>query len=159
MASLFVADHHRPHRVAVIGHSGRGGYGHGLDVAWRRILGVEIVGIADPEKEGCQKALDRLKLNRGYSDYRKKLQETLPEFVSVAPGHPDQHSDMTLAAIEAGVKGIYVEKPFCRVPAESDLMIDAADRRGTKTAVAHRNCYHLALPVVKRLVEDGAIGF
>ena len=66
---------------------------------------------------------------------------------------------MTLAAIEAGAKGIYVEKPFCRVPAESDLMIDAADRRGTKTAVAHRNRYHLALPVVKRLVEDGAIGF
>ena len=61
----------------MIGHSGRGGYGHGLDVAWRRILGVEIVGIADPDKEGCQKALDRLKLNRGYSDYRKMLQETL----------------------------------------------------------------------------------
>lgn len=65
---------------------------------------------------------------------------------------------MTLAAIEAEAKGIYVEKPFCRTPAEADEIIQAANRRGTKIAVAHRNRYHPVLKVIDQLLADGAIG-
>ena len=158
LAPSLMAANRGTRRVAVIGHTGRGNYGHGLDVVWRKVPGVEIVGVADPDKEGLGKAMARLKVDHGYADYRKMLLDTRSEFVSVAPRHPDQHMEMTLAAIEAGVKGIYVEKPFCRTPAEGDRIIEAADREGTKIAVAHRNRYHPALPVVKRLVEDGRIG-
>ena len=35
------------YRVAVIGHTGRGNYGHGLDVVWREIANVQIVAVAD----------------------------------------------------------------------------------------------------------------
>ena len=33
----------RKYRVVVIGHTGRGDYGHGLDVVWRDVPGTEIV--------------------------------------------------------------------------------------------------------------------
>ncbi len=158
IAPSLLAENPGLRRAAVIGHTGRGNYGHGLDVVWRKIPGIDIVGVADPDEEGRRKAVTRLKVDRGYADYRKMLADTRPEFVSVAPRHPDQHMEMTLAAIEAGVKGVYVEKPFCRAPAEGDRIIEAADRQGVKLAVAHRNRYHPALPVVKQLVEDGAIG-
>ncbi len=148
----------RPRRAAVIGHTGRGNYGHGLDVVWRKVPGVEIVGVADADEKGLKKTLDRLKIRDGFRDYRKMLEATRPEFVSVAPRHPDQHMAMALAAIGAGAKGLYVEKPFCRTPAEADRLIRAAEDHGAKIAVAHRNRYHPALPVIKKLIAAGKIG-
>jgi predicted dehydrogenase len=158
LASKLPAKTSRSRRAAVIGHTGRGNYGHGLDVVWQKIPGVEIVGVADADSKGLEKALGRLKINRGFSDYRKMLSELRPEFVSVAPRHPDQHMQMALAAIEMGVKGLYVEKPFCRTPAEADRVVNAAKKHGAKVAVAHRNRYHPTLPLIDELIESGKIG-
>jgi predicted dehydrogenase len=145
-------------RVAVIGHTGRGDYGHGLDTVWKQIPGAEIVAVADADEAGRKKAQAKLNVERGYGDYRTMLAEAQPEFVSVCPRHVDQHRDMALAAIEAGVKGIYIEKPFCRTPAEADSLIGACKTYGTKIAVAHRNQYHPALAHVERLIADGKLG-
>lgn len=145
-------------RTAVIGHTGRGNYGHGLDVVWQKISDIEIVGVADADEKGLQQAMSRLKIQNGYRDYRQMLQDQQPEFVSIAPRHPDQHFDMAMAAIDSGVKGLYVEKPFCRSPLEADKLIEAADGKGTKIAVAHRNRCHPVLPIVRQLLHDGQIG-
>ncbi len=147
-----------PRRVAIMGHTGRGNYGHKLDVVWKNIPHVEIVGVADAAPEGLKKAMARLGTYQGFSDYRKMLKSTQPEFVSVSPRHVDQHLDMALTAIQAGAKGLYVEKPFCRTPSEADQLISAAEKRGAKIAVAHRNRYHPVLPIIKKLLVDGAIG-
>jgi len=146
-------------RVAVIGHTGRGNYGHGLDTVWRKIPGMEIVGVADVNTAGLAKELKKLGLpaHRGFADYRKMLAEVRPEFVAVCPRHADQHCDMAMAAIQAGAKGIYVEKPFVRTPAEADRLIAACEKHGTRIAVAHRNRYHPVLQVIDRLIADGKI--
>lgn len=158
VSSAFAAPGGKPRRVGVIGHTGRGNYGHGLDVVWQKAAGAEIVGVADANEAGLKRELKKLKLERGYVDYREMLREVKPEFVSVAPRHADQHREMTLAAIEAGARGIYLEKPFCRTPREADQILKAAKARNVKVAVAHRNRYHPALPIIDRLVADGKIG-
>ena len=145
-------------RVAVIGHTGRGNYGHSLDTVWQRIPGVEIVAVADGNEAGLARELKKLGVDAGYTDYRKMLSEVRPEFVSVAPRHVDQHCDMALAAIEAGVKGLYVEKPFCRTPAEADQLVAACEKHGATIAVAHRNRYHPALQQIDKLIESGKLG-
>jgi len=148
------------HRVAVIGHTGRGNYGHGLDTVWRRIRETEIVGVADANEAGLSKELDKLDLEpeQGFTDYREMLAKLEPEFVAVCPRYADQHRDMILAAIEAGARGIYVEKPLCRTPGEADAIREAARTHGIRIAVAHRNRYHPSLPVIQELVERGEIG-
>ncbi|MFV1994536.1 MAG: Gfo/Idh/MocA family protein, partial [Verrucomicrobiales bacterium] len=125
-------------RVAVIGSTGRGNFGHGLDTVWLRIPETEIVGVADGNKEGLNKELKKLKLAQepGYTDYATMLGEVRPEFVTVSPRHADLHRDMALAAIEAGVKGVYVEKPFVRTPGEADELIAACEKHGARIAVA-----------------------
>jgi predicted dehydrogenase len=82
-------------RVAVIGHTGRGNYGHGLDTVWRELPDTEIVAVADADAGGLAAELKKLKLTpaAGYADYRKMLAEARPEFVAVAPRHVDQHCD------------------------------------------------------------------
>lgn len=145
-------------RVAVIGHTGRGAYGHGLDTLWAGLPEVELIAVADADGAGLAKALQRLNLTRGFRDYREMLAVMKPELVAIAPRHIDEHRDMALAAIEAGVRGIYMEKPFCRSPREADEIVAAAARENVKIALAHRNRYHPALPMAKRLVDDGTLG-
>lgn len=145
-------------RVAVVGHTGRGDYGHALDTVWLQIPGAEIVGVADPNEKGREKAQKRLKAQRGFADYKKMFAETKPEFVSICPRYPDQHAEMTIAAMEAGVKGIYVEKPFCRTPAEADRIIAAGKKHGARVVVAHRNAYHVVMRLIEEMLEGGQLG-
>ena len=145
-------------RVAVIGHTGRGNYGHGLDTVWLHIPATQIVAVADANTDGLAEGRKRLQTENGFADYRAMLETVTPDIVAVCPRHPDQHRDMIVASIEAGAKGIYVEKPFCRTPAEADQIIAAADKNGAKVAIAHRNRYHPTLQAIDKLIEDGGIG-
>ena len=145
-------------RVAIIGHTGRGNYGHGLDTMWLRIPAVEIVAVADADAAGLAAALKKLSVAKGFADYLAMLAEVKPDIVAIGPRHVDQHRDMLLAATKAGAKGIYIEKPFCRSLQEVDEVIAAADKAGTKIAIAHRNRYHPVLPVIAKLIKEDAIG-
>ncbi|MCB1092767.1 MAG: Gfo/Idh/MocA family oxidoreductase [Verrucomicrobiae bacterium] len=145
-------------KVAVIGHTGRGNYGHGIDTMWLDMPETTIVAVADPDDAGRAKAVEKLKAGRDFADYRKMLDEIKPDLVAIGPRHLDQHRDMVVAAAAAGAKGIYMEKPFCRSLAEADEMVAACAKSNTKLAVAHRNRYHPVMPVVAQMVTDGAIG-
>ncbi len=145
-------------RVAVIGHTGRGNYGHGLDVMWRKIPSAEVVAIADANEAGLAAAQKRLPNAKGFSDYTMMLNTVRPEIVAVAPRYVDQHHAMCMAAIAAGARGIYVEKPFCQSPREADEIVAACETKNVKLAVAHRNRYHGALPIIKQLLANGEIG-
>ena len=145
-------------RVALIGHTGRGNYGHGLDTMWKAIPATEIVAIADADAKGLETELKKIGTGKGFADYKAMLAETKPDIVAIGARHIDQHRDMMLAAIQNGAKGIYIEKPFVRSPAEADEVIAAAEKTGTKIAIAHRNRYHPVMSTITRLIEVGEIG-
>lgn len=145
-------------KVGIIGHTGRGNYGHGLDMMWLRLPETEIVAVADPDPAGLAAAKERLKVGQGFLDYRELLSSARPEIVAICPRHIDQHRDMVLAAVAAGVRGIYMEKPFCRTPAEADEIVAACEAAQVRIAVAHRNRWHPAVPTAQRLIEEGRIG-
>lgn len=147
----------RPHRVAVIGRTGRGDYGHGLDVVWRDVEGVEIVAVADEDEKGRLEAAKRLGVKPAYGDYREMLAKERPRIVSVAPRWIDAHHDMVLACAAHGAS-VFLEKPMCRTPAEADAMVEACDASHVKLAIAHQTRYSPKIPVVKKLIEDGEIG-
>ncbi len=145
-------------RVGVIGHTGHGNYGHGLDTMWLKLPETEIVAVADADAAGLAGALKKLNVERGFADYRKMLAETKPDLVAVGTREIAEHHDMAMAAIEAGARGIYMEKPFCRTLAEADAIIAACDRRGVKLALAHRNRYQPTVLVIDRLVKEESFG-
>ncbi len=145
-------------KVAVIGHTGRGAYGHGLDTMWLKIPETRIVAVADADAKGLEGAQKKLNLDKGYADYKVMLKESKPDIVSIGPRFIDEHFDMTMAAIESGAKGIYMEKPFCRTLEEADAIVEACQKKGVKLALAHRNRYHPVLPVLTKLIKEGAIG-
>ena len=148
----------RKRRVAVIGHTGRGNYGHGLDTVWRDMPDCEVVAVADADEAGLAAAVKRLNAPKGYRDYRKMLDEAKPELLSICPRWVDQHRDMVLAAVESGVRGFYMEKPPCRTPAEADEMIAACAKRKVKAAISFQTRYSPKLPVVQAMIRSGALG-
>ncbi len=145
------------YRVAVIGSTGRGNYGHGLDTVWQNIEGAEIVGVADDNKDGLAAAAKRLKTDAAFLDYREMLDRTKPQFVSICPRWLDQHHAMVLAAAERGIH-IYLEKPLCRTLKEADEMVAACERSHVRCVVAHQSRYSPKIQLVKKLIAAGAIG-
>lgn len=148
----------KTYRAAVIGHTGRGDYGHGLDVVWADVPGVELAAVADASEKGLVDAAKRLKVSKAYPDYRRMLDEVKPDLVSIAPRWVDQHHDMLLAAVQRGVRGVYMEKPLCRTLAEADAMIAACQKHNVKVAIAFQTRYSPKLPVIAELIRAGTIG-
>ena len=145
------------YRVGVIGHTGRGNYGHGLDVVWNSLPGCEIVAVADADEPGLKKAQQRLQLTKGYQDYQQMLDQEKPDIVSICPRWTDQHHAMVMAAVERGIH-IYLEKPFCRDLVEADAIVEACEQNNVKIAIAFQTRYSPKLRIIRQLIDEGAIG-
>ena len=158
LASLAAQTAELPLTVGVIGHTGQGNYGHGEDAVWLKIPQTRIIAVADVDPKGLTEEAKKLGGVKAYADYRTMLAEAKPDIAAICPRHIHEHRDMIVAAIEAGVKGIYVEKPFVRTLAEADEIVRLCAEKGVRLAIAHRNRYHPVLDVVKQLVAAGEIG-
>lgn len=145
------------YKVAIIGSTGRGDYGHGMDAIWKSMAQCEVVAVADQDESGREKALPRTGAARAYADYREMLDMEKPHIVAICPRWIDQHRDMVLACAEHGCH-MYMEKPFCRTLGEADEMIRACEMRHLKLAVAHISRYSPQLQVIRRLIQAGEIG-
>ncbi|MGI9176368.1 MAG: Gfo/Idh/MocA family protein [Pirellulales bacterium] len=152
-----------PLRVAVIGHTGRGDWGHAIDELWRDIEAAELVAVADASQEGLGKAVARLKLDAAtpgtaFRDWKQMLDEVNPDVDAICMRHIDRHAEIAIAAAEAGAKGIFMEKPFVRTLAEADAVIAACTKSNTKLSLAFVNRHSPAYAAAKDLIESGRIG-
>ena len=143
--------------VGIIGATGKGDYGHGVDVAFTKLHSVEIVALADGHEGGREAASKRSNPKRTYLDYREMLAKEKLDVVAICPRWIDQHHDMILAAAQAGCH-IYMEKPFCPTLAECDSAIKALQAKNLKLAIAHISQYSPVLEVVQSLIKNGEIG-
>jgi predicted dehydrogenase len=147
----------KTYRVAVIGRTGKGNYGHGLDVVWKALDNVEVVAVADEDDKGRAAAARRLGARNAYADYRELLDKERPQIVSVADRWLDLHRDLVVACARAGAS-VLLEKPFARTPAEADEMVTACETHHVKLAIAHQTRYSPRLRVARDLVGEGRLG-
>jgi predicted dehydrogenase len=145
------------YRVGIIGCTGRGDYGHGIDVAWKEIPNAEIVGLADENEEGRIGAAKRTSAKSAYADYREMLDKQKPQFVAICQRWIDRHHEMFMACVERGIH-VFSEKPFCRTPAEADEIIRRCEMTHSKIALAHQTRYCPIIPVVQRMIGEGQLG-
>lgn len=147
-------------RVAAIGRTGRGDWGHAIDELWQAVPGASLVAVADDSADGLATALGRNRLDAraGFADWRTMLSQVKPDIVAICTRHIDCHAEMAIAAAEAGAKGIFMEKPFVRTPAEADAVIAACEKANAKLAVAFVNRHSGAYLAARDLVEEGRIG-
>lgn len=145
------------YRVGIIGDTGRGDYGHAVDMAFTKVPRLEIAAVADPQEAGRAAAQQRTGAARGYADYRQMLAQEQLDIVAICPRWIDQHHAMLMAAAEAGCH-VYLEKPFCRNLNECDEVVTAFEMRHLKLGIAHVTQYSPVLLTVLDLIRQGAIG-
>lgn len=147
----------RSYRVAIIGHTGRGDYGHGWDTAWSRFPAVRVVAVSDPDENGRKAAMERTKAAKSYADYREMLDKERPDLVTICPRWADQRVAMVRAAVECGAH-VLMEKPFAQDLADADTMIRMAEGRKIKIQVGHTARVMPVTRLARELVTGGGLG-
>lgn len=144
-------------RIGVIGRTGHGDYGHGLDVVWKDVPDAEVVAVADDDRTGLMKAAERLGGVPAFADYRAMLDEVKPDVVAICPRWIDRHAEIATAAAERGIHA-FMEKPFVRTLEEADAVISAGERTHAKLALAHPTRYSPLIETIRSLIKGGEIG-
>lgn len=144
-------------RAAVIGSTGHGDYGHGLDKIFHDRPGITCVAVVDPDERGRRAAAERLGVARTYADHRQMLERERPHLVSIAMRHAERHHEIGLACLRAGAH-CYFEKPFAPTPAETDELLAEATQRNLRVAVAHTMRFVPWIQDLRRTVADGRLG-
>jgi predicted dehydrogenase len=145
------------YRVGLIGRTGKGDYGHGVDTVWKEIDRAELVAVADENEKGRMLAQERTGAKATYSDYRKMLESEKLDILAIGPRWIDQHHEMLIAAADHGCH-VYMEKPFCRNLTEADQIVQAFEMRHLKLAIAHQSRWAPTLAVARREIQNGLIG-
>ena len=121
---------------------------------------VEVVAVADPVAEARDRYVEEVypHLNlQGFESTERMLAEARPDIVSVCTWHL-LHPGPTIAAAEAGVKGVICEKPMAIGLGAADRMVEACEASGTKLVVSHQRRFTKGWEKARDLMARGAVG-
>jgi predicted dehydrogenase len=144
-------------KAAIIGHTGAGDYGHGIERIFLELPNVSVVAVADPNDAGRAKAKAACGAARDYADYRMMLDKEKPDLVAIGPRWATEHQAMALAALEAGAH-VYLEKPFTITLAEADDILRLAREKQRRIAVAHVARIAPTVLRLEKALREGLIG-
>lgn len=138
------------YRVGIIGSTQRGGYGHGLDTAFKDAERFTVVAVADDDPAGLVAMGKRLGVTSLYADYREMLAKEKLQIVAIGPRWITDRVAMVTAAAAAGCH-IYMDKPLAATLRDADAMLAACQRARVKCALAHQL---RAMPPVRQALAD-----
>lgn len=125
--------------------------------AYTTTPGFQLVAAANRSEAKLRDFGERWSVKALYTDFEKMLRDVQPEVVSVCTQSPEK-AEVTIAAAEAGVKAIIVEKAMATSMAEADQMLDACEQNDVLLVVNHPWRFSLATRQTKVLIDGGAIG-
>ena len=118
---------------------------------------TELLAGADPDRERLQDFGNRWEVDGLYSDHRQMLETERPEIVSIA-SPPSLHTQHILDCVNAGVSGIFCEKPLCPTLLEADTILEACTTGGVALCVNHTRRGDPFAIGTRELIKKGEIG-
>ncbi|MBP2030123.1 UDP-N-acetylglucosamine 3-dehydrogenase [Methanohalophilus levihalophilus] len=138
-------------RVGVIG---TGAMGQNHVRIYSEMDNVELVGIADVDKERV--ALLASEYNtQGFTDYRELLRMELDAVSIVVP--TKLHKQVALDVIESGAN-LLVEKPIADSTENADAIIEAAKKNDKVLMIGHIERFNPAVARLKEIIDSGILG-
>jgi len=144
----------QPYRVGLVGWGGRG---RGLAQHWQGVPNARLVAVADLSPQLLDAAHEALGDIECYPDHRSMVEQANLDVVTVATTG-QYHAEIVHDAAAAGVRGIYVEKPFACCLADADAMIADCHASGTVLMAGHQRRWMEQIVPVRDAIRDGAIG-
>ena len=129
--------------------------------AYARHPDVQVVGACDLVPERCEEFLQRWGDTwpdaETYGDYRAMLKAGKLDLLSVVTSD-HRHTQIVVDAAEAGVKGIYCEKPIATTLADVDRIVDACRKHNVVISIDHTRRWRPLIHQVRALLRSGQLG-
>jgi predicted dehydrogenase len=125
--------------------------------AYRSVGGVCVTSCVDTDARRAQQFCERYGVDTFHTDCISVMRDGPPDLVSVCTW-PDSHAKIAAAALDAGVRGVLIEKPMCVDLAESDRIVSAAERAGALVAIGHQHRFNPVVDKARRIIQSGRIG-
>lgn len=125
--------------------------------SWNQTAGAELVAACDINDQNLSDYVEEFSLTQSYLDYRDMLKQTRLDIVDICTW-PGLHSDMIVAAAEAGVRGIYCEKPLCLSLEEASIIAEACRKHNVCFSIGHQRRLAPHVVQAKQWIEDGRMG-
>ena len=118
---------------------------------------VELVAGADRDKKRLAMFGERYGIEALYTDALEMYEKENLDILAIATNTRGR-SFLTVKAVEAGVKGIFVDKPMTFTLKEADDMVNACARAGVPLVGGATTVSHPSFQKAKELIKSGAIG-
>jgi len=139
-----------------IGVIGLGWFG---EIHCETILGVpnlELAALCTRRPDRLAEQATKFDVKKTYRDYRDMLEDKDIDAVSIVTMW-DQHTDPTIAALEAG-KHVFLEKPMASTAADCNRIIAAAKKAKGILQIGHICRFNPRYRMAKQAIEAGRIG-
>jgi len=143
----------KPMTIVVVGCGGMGA-GHAKTLA--KMPEYKVVAVCDKRMEAAQPLAHELGCEAG-DDFAALLAKFKPDAASVCTDNRS-HGPLAQIAIEAGVRGLMVEKPMTVHPSDARAMVEGCAKKNIALAVNHQRRLGADLVEMKRLMDSGRIG-
>ena len=118
---------------------------------------VDLVAGADRDKKRLDMFGERYGIKALYTDALEMYQKENLDILAIATNTKGR-SFLTVKAVEAGVKGIFVDKPMTFTLKEADDMVNACAKAGVPLVGGATTTSHPSFGKAKELITTGAIG-
>lgn len=117
---------------------------------------VELYALCTRTESRLENLADRFGVEHTYTDYNDLYANDEVDVVNIVTMW-DQHTEPTLAALEAG-KHVFLEKPMASTVADCQKIVDAANAVDQQFMVGHIVRFNPRYVAAKEEIEDGAVG-
>jgi predicted dehydrogenase len=125
--------------------------------AYSKTPGVELIALADLDLAQLGHYADKFAVPGRYQDYRKMLAEEKLDILSVCTWS-DTHREIVEAAVEAGIKTVFCEKPLAPGPEDAYAMVTRCKEAGVLLMVNHSRRFDRFHREVRSYIEGGGLG-
>jgi predicted dehydrogenase len=124
--------------------------------ALQSVKGIEVIALADANKERLARIADRFQILKRYEHYRSLVDDPAVDAVGIIT--PVQfHAEMALAAMDAG-KHFFLEKPLTLRLDPANELIERAARAHCRVMVGFNLRWHRLVRQAREIIQNGMLG-
>ena len=120
------------------------------------IPNIELAALCTRKPDRLAEQAKKFNVKKTYTDYRDMLADRAIDAVSIVTMW-DQHTDPTIAALEAG-KHVFLEKPMASTVADCNRIIAASKKVKGILQIGHICRFNPRYRMAKQAVDEGRIG-
>lgn len=144
----------KKHRISFIA---AGRMANSMATQLKKLDNIELAGVFDILQDKSKAFAQKYGFEKNCASREELLSDKTVDGIVIC-NYCHQHCETVLAALQAGFKFIFCEKPAIRKVEEAQLLRDAVAAHGAKVMIGHHRKHIPACRKLKELIDQGRLG-